>query len=62
MVLYAAVTADKYELPLCISPYLREISLYTNISTRRISNAICRRQTGKYKGIKFIKINIDDEE
>lgn len=60
MILYMAVTPDKYEFPIIVSESLKELSRKSGFSKAVISRAIYRKSKGKRFGIKFIKIEIDE--
>lgn len=61
MKLYMAVTADKFELPLAVEVSTTQLSKKTGISKESISFSICKKRSGKNNGIKFIKIEVDDD-
>lgn len=56
-----AVTADKYELPIAVCETATELGRLLNIPDAYIRNAVCMNRTGKYKGVKYIKVIIDDD-
>ena len=61
MKLYMAVTADKYELPLAISRRIQDIAVYANAPISSIYSGITKGVSGKQRGIKFVKVEIDEE-
>ena len=61
MIVYIAVTPDKYELPIVIADSLKEISLKTGVNKQAISDNISKNTNGKRIGIKFVKVEIGDE-
>ena len=58
MRLYMAVTADKYELPLIVSDRITEIAEYTGTSNKSVLESIRLKLSGKYKKIKYVKVEI----
>lgn len=62
MKLYMGVTPDKYELPLFVADSLKELSKMSGFDYDSIRHRISKRSSGRNKGIKFIKITIDEEK
>ena len=62
MKLYMGVTPDKYELPLFVADSLKELSKMSGFDYDSIRHRISKRSSGKNKGIKFIKITLEEEE
>lgn len=62
MKLYMGVTPDKYELPLFVADSLKELANITGIDYDSIRHRISKRSSGRNKGVKFIKITIEEEE
>lgn len=62
MKLYLGVTPDKYELPLFVADSLKELSKMSGFDYDSVRHLISKRSSGKNKGIKFIKITIEEEE
>lgn len=62
MKLYLGVTHDKYELPLFVADSLKELSKMSGFDYDSVRHLISKRSSGKNKGIKFIKIIIDEAE
>lgn len=62
MKLYMGVTPDKYELPLFVADSLKELSKMSGFDYDSVRHLISKRSSGKNKGIKFIKITIDEEK
>ena len=60
-ILYMAVTPDKFELPVAVADSLDEMEFMTGITKSNISCAITRRRSGKHIGIKFIKIECEED-
>ena len=58
MCLYMAVTADEYELPLIVSDHIKEIAEYTGTSNKSVLESIRLKLSGKYKKIKYVKVEI----
>jgi len=57
--LYMAVTADRYELPLFVADSPRELVLVTGYSKNIILSSIAHNQSGRMRGVKFIRISVD---
>lgn len=53
---YAAVTADKYELPLAVADSVPELARMTGRSEGTIYACISHGRSGKNTGMKFIRI------
>ena len=68
MKLYMAVTADKYELPLCVSEQALDVARYLGISRDRVVNLASKYKkdketyNGRSRGYNIIKIEVEDEE
>lgn len=62
MKLYMGVTPDKYELPLFVADSLKELSKMSGFDYDSIRHRISKRSSGRNKGVKFIKITIEEEE
>lgn len=62
MTLFMAVTADEYELPLIVSDSRKGIADYAGITTDGISSSISKNRTGKTRGFKFVKVEIEEDE
>lgn len=60
--LYMAVTADKYELPLAVAKNAKKLSRMTGYSRTTIDSSISKRRNGKNRGIKFVKVEESEEE
>ena len=60
MTLYMAVTADEYELPLAVEDSPKKLSCATGYSCSLICSCVSRRSSGKTRGIKFVKVVIDE--
>lgn len=56
--IFMAVTADKYELPVFIADTIPELARKLKVPAASIRSSICRGDTGKTRGIKFIKVII----
>lgn len=57
-----AVTGDKYELPLFVTTRLYELAREFGVSQNNILSCIAHKTSGRFKGIKFVRVIIDDEE
>lgn len=62
MKLYMGVTPDKYELHLFVADSLKEISKMSGFDYDSLRYRISKRSSGRNKGVKFIKITIDEEK
>lgn len=62
MKLYMAVTADEYELPLCIEDSAKKLSDHTGIKYPTIRAAISRGHDGRYLGMKFVMVKVDEND
>ena len=60
--LYMAVTADRYELPIAVEETPTELSAKTGISLNSIMTALYRPINGKKIGMKFYRLQVDDED
>lgn len=54
--LYLAVTADKYELPVVVCDSAKELAYRYGIKTSSLYSAISYGLSGKYNGVKFVKV------
>ena len=60
--LWMAVTADEYELPLCVTDTAAELAAKYNTTKNKVMSYICAGKTGRYRGYKFVRVKeIDDE-
>lgn len=61
--LYMAVTPDKYELPLFVTPYLDEIADKFGKSKVVVASSICHNRQGSKKGgVKFVAVEVDEKD
>ena len=60
--LWLAVTADEYELPLCVRDTCKELAAVYNVPTYVIYEAINKNYSGIIRGIKFVKVPLDEDE
>ena len=60
------VTADEYELPVAVFLDEEEIAKRYNTTKNSIQSLICKQKKGvnfkTYRGTKFVKVRIDNEE
>lgn len=61
MTLYMAVTADKYELPVRICDTGAELARLEGIKLNTLYCAMLRKRDGSVKGVKYIRVEIDDD-
>lgn len=57
-VVYMAVSADKYELPIYITDTVKEMSELTNIKRRTISAYISTARVIKSRNMKILRVNL----
>ena len=60
MNLYMAVTADRYELPVYVADSVPELARATGRNPASIHAAITLSYSGKYGGIKFLKVEVSE--
>lgn len=62
--IYMAVTADKYELPLCVEEDVKSLAKKCETTRNSILSSISHKRGGKHSNIKYIRIEVeeDDEE
>lgn len=58
--LWLAVTADKYELPICVEETARELAEKIGIHTGNVTYLAHINSNGRCSGRKIIKIKADD--
>ncbi len=54
-----AVTADEYELPICVEESARELAEKLNMKRTSVFKAVQRKEAGNICGRKIIKIAVD---
>lgn len=59
-VVYMAVSADEYELPIYVADTVKEMSELTNIKRRTISKYISMKRVVKKRNLKIIRVNLTD--
>jgi ribosomal protein L7Ae-like RNA K-turn-binding protein len=57
-----AVTADKYELPICIADTTKQLGKMLGISSNAVSSAIHKERNGKTRGYCIVRVDIDWNE
>ena len=55
--MYMAVTADKYELPLCVEDTARELGARFGVSKGYVYCAVSKKLSGKKTGYRFVKVD-----
>lgn len=60
--IYMAVTPDRIELPLAVGGSPSELSYLTGVPVRYIHTAINRKQSGTQRGMKFVRVEIEEGE
>lgn len=61
MILYLGVTTDEFELPLCVSDTAAELARMYGMTPNAVYCNIYNNQDGTRNGIKFLKIEVEDE-
>ena len=62
MKLYLAVTADYLELPLYVTSNVVSLAEKFGVSVNCVQSSITYGRNGRVKGIKFIRVEIDEKE
>ncbi len=62
MFLWMAVTADKYELPLCIADSGNALGRMLGVSADTIRSNINKKCTKAHGKMKYLKIEVDDND
>ena len=57
-----AVATDKYELPLYVADTARELSDWSGYNINYVLSAISHQYSGKKIGMKFIRIEVEDDQ
>lgn len=60
MILYLAVTADKYELPLMVTDNIQELAEKYKTTGNNIRSSISKGINGKCSGRKFVKVEVEE--
>jgi len=65
-IVYMAVTADKYELPICVADTVVELARMCGTSENTISSQISRRKKnnmnyGRCTGRRYLRVEIGEE-
>lgn len=61
MILYEAVTPDKYELPLFIADSLSELAAWAGVTKNCVKSSISHGNKGVTRGRKFLKIELCED-
>lgn len=61
MTVYMAVTPDKYELPLFLSDTQIGLAKITGYSADIIKSCISRGDSGRMRGMKFLRVAIEED-
>lgn len=59
MILYMAVTPDKYELPIMVEDSLDGLARKTGMKKSNIKSNIAHGYSGKKNGMKLVRVNVD---
>lgn len=62
MNLYLAVTPDKYELPIAVRDNPTDLGNIFGVTRTTVSTSIHKNSPGKRSGVKFIRVEVDDED
>lgn len=60
MVLYMAVTPDKYELPIAVETSVTYLGLKLGIDPRKITKYVDPRYDGSRIGVRFMRVEVDE--
>lgn len=60
--LYLAVTADEYELPIAVRDTAPQLAAAIGVTTTAIYNAIYRENTGSCSKMRIRRIELEDEQ
>ena len=55
-ILYMAVTADEYEIPLIVEDSISKLAKKADVSVSTVRSSINRNQSGTRRGMKFIQV------
>lgn len=58
--MYMSVTADEYELPICITDTVEELAEIYGITKGAIYCAVSANKNGKRSGHKFVKVKLNE--
>lgn len=61
MTLYLAVTADKYELPICVETTIDNIARRMGVTRNTVAVGISRGRSGSRYGFAFRKVTVEEE-
>ena len=59
--LWIAVTADEYELPICVADSAQELANKFGVTDNTIRNCVMRGRSGRQNGYKYLKVRREDE-
>lgn len=62
MKLYMAVTADKYELPVVVTPYPLQLAEIFDIDMDYMFQCVKRESENKRYGVKFMIIEVEEDD
>lgn len=62
MIIYMAVSADKYELPLYIADTLEQMANIYGVTTQCVYRQIKLKSNGVISGRKFVKVEIKEND
>ena len=60
MTLYMAVTTDELELPIAVETSLQMLSEKCHVSPSTILTSIRRKQSGKQRGYRFERVEVEE--
>ena len=61
MMLYMAVDNDEYELPICVEKSVQALAKKTGVGKRSISSMMCRHQAHRILGLRFVRVEVEDD-
>ena len=62
MSIWMAVTADKFELPLCVADTANDLAKMLRISASTISSAVNQKTKRSNKNMKFVKVEVSEND
>lgn len=62
MVLYMAVTNDRYELPVAVTKSAREMADFLGIEQCTVYSYISRKTIRRKDNVKLVRVRVDDTE
>lgn len=60
--LWIAVTADEYELPICVENTAEKLARRLGTSRTAVNTKCCKKYGGKYSGYRIVRIEDSEEQ